>query len=103
MGVLLRSEGVLWTAAVGAVLIVAAPTFRQRFAGVCISIVGAVALFGEREWRDSILGSATPSLGVEDRAPGSTVVDRVAGIRTAALTRPSPRVWPWCSGPWCSS
>lgn len=81
VGVLLRSEAVLWAGAASAALVIVAPSARQRLCGVLIGAGGAAAYLVERAWRSDIVGTAVGGITSEERAPGSTVLDRLRGMK----------------------
>lgn len=88
LSVMLRSEGLLWAAAVSAALLVLGADARARVSGLGIGLASVAALVVERAWTASIIGvSLTSSDGgtLARRSGGADFVERLGGLRTALL------------------
>lgn len=88
LSVMLRSEGVLWVAAVSAALVLFGVDAPARVRGLAIGLASATALVVERAWTASIIGASVMSsdggtLGT--RSGGATLDERLAGLRIALL------------------
>jgi hypothetical protein len=91
MAVLLRTESVLWVAAVAVAWVIGTRTWRAVVEAGVVAGAGAVAFFVDRAWSSSIVGdplasnSGTVGEELARRDAGAGTFDRLAGLRLATL------------------
>ena len=90
VGVLLRSESVLWSAAVAAGVMLVDRSHRALRDASVVVAAAALAFLGEGAWSTAIVGSSTGggeslSGDLSGRGAGASAIDRLRGLRLATV------------------